>query len=174
MTLWLAVPPVPVQVSTYVRVAVSAPVDSEPLVPRAPVQPFDALQAVALVLDQVRVELPPLATVDGVADRLTVGGPVTATVSDLVVVPPGPVQTRVKLVLVARAGVVSVPLVAFVPLHPPLAEQLVAPLLDHDSVEADPEAIELGEALKVTVGAGATTTVEDCDTVPPTPVQVRV
>jgi hypothetical protein len=157
-----------------VRVAVSAPVGSDPLVPRAPVQPFDAVQAVALVLDQARVALPPLATVEGAADRLTVGGPATVTVSDLVVVPPGPVQASVKFVLVARAGVVSVPLAAFEPLQPPLAEQLVAPLLDHDSVDAAPDAIEVGAALKLTAGADGTTTVADCDTVPPAPVQLRV
>jgi hypothetical protein len=37
------------------RVAVSAPVGSEPLVPRAPVQPFEAVQALAPVVDQSSV-----------------------------------------------------------------------------------------------------------------------
>jgi len=42
-----------------VRVAVSAPVGSKPLGPRAPVQPFEAVQALALVLDQSsRAEAP--------------------------------------------------------------------------------------------------------------------
>jgi hypothetical protein len=49
-----------------------------------PDQPPEAVQAVALVVDQVRVELPPLATVLGLAPRATVGagvGAVTLTVA---------------------------------------------------------------------------------------------
>ena len=75
----------------------SAPVDCEPpvaaLVPdQAPV----AVQDVALVADQVSMELLPLATVLGPADKATVGaGVVTDTVADCVAVPPLPVQLRV-------------------------------------------------------------------------------
>ncbi len=56
----------------------------EPLVAMLPDQPPEAVQAVALVVDQVRVELPPLATVLGLAPRATVGagvGAVTLTVA---------------------------------------------------------------------------------------------
>jgi len=62
---------------------VSAPVDCEPLVDLPPDQPPDAVQAVALADDHVRVELPAEAIVLGLALMLTVGaGEVTDTVAD--------------------------------------------------------------------------------------------
>jgi hypothetical protein len=80
-----ALPPVPVQVSVYVAFAVSAPVESEPLVPLAPDQAPAAVQEVALVVDQFKVEPLPLTMELGVAEMLTVGagaGWVTETVAD--------------------------------------------------------------------------------------------
>lgn len=76
--------------------AVSAPVDCEPpAAALAPDQAPDATQEVALVADQVSIELLPLATVLGAADRLTAGaGVVTETVADWVALPPPPVQLR--------------------------------------------------------------------------------
>jgi hypothetical protein len=75
--------------------AVSAPVVCEPLTDLAPDQDPDAVQDVALVEDQVRVELLPLATVLGLAARLTVGtGCVTETVADCAALAPVPVQVR--------------------------------------------------------------------------------
>jgi hypothetical protein len=53
--------------------ALSAPVDMLPLVAWAPLQPADATQAVALVVLQVRVEVPPAPTVVGIACSRTVG-----------------------------------------------------------------------------------------------------
>ena len=68
--------------------------DWDPLVPRVPVQPPEAVQEVALVELQVRVELPPDAIVVGLALKLTVG--VTVTVADCgVLLPPVPVQVSV-------------------------------------------------------------------------------
>jgi hypothetical protein len=67
----------------------------EPLGASLPDQPPDAVQAVALVEDQVSVELPPLMTVLGVVLSLTVGagaGEVTETAADWVALPPAPVQ----------------------------------------------------------------------------------
>ena len=77
--------------------AVSAPVDCEPPVAAlAPDQAPEAIQDVALVADQVSVELLPPATVLGFAEKLTVGaGVVTETVADWVALPPLPVQLRV-------------------------------------------------------------------------------
>lgn len=67
-----------------------------PLVASDPLQPPDAEHEVALVEDQVRVEAAPLATVVGLADRVTVGaGVFTVTVADWAAVPPVPVQLRV-------------------------------------------------------------------------------
>jgi len=74
---------------------VSAPVDCEPLVALPPDQPPEAVQAVALVVDQLRVELLPLTMELGLAVKLTTGGgmaEVTETVADWVALPPVPVQ----------------------------------------------------------------------------------
>ena len=61
----------------------------------APDHAPDATQDVALVADQVNMELLPLATVLGPADRVTIGaGVVTETVADWVALPPLPVQLR--------------------------------------------------------------------------------
>jgi hypothetical protein len=75
---------------------VSAPVDCEPLRPLVPDQAPEALQAVALVDDHVRVALAPLATALGPTLKLTVGsGALTETVMDWTALPPGPVQLSV-------------------------------------------------------------------------------
>ena len=69
--------------------------DCEPLTAFVPDQAPEAVQAVALLADQVKVALPPLAMVLGLADRATVGaGGVTVTVFDCVALPPAPVQVR--------------------------------------------------------------------------------
>jgi hypothetical protein len=74
-------------------VAVSAAVLVEPLVASDPLQPPEALQAVAFVDDQVNADLAPLATVLGLAVKVTVGAAlVTATVADCVALPPVPAQ----------------------------------------------------------------------------------
>jgi hypothetical protein len=77
-----------------VESAVSAPEDWEPLNPLAPDQAPEAVQAVALVDDQMRLELPPFETVLGLALMLTaaVGFALTVTVADCAALPPGPVQ----------------------------------------------------------------------------------
>jgi hypothetical protein len=78
-----ALPPAPVQVRVYVVFALSAPVECEPLVGWLPDQPPDAVQEVAFVVDQLKVELLPLTTELGLAARLTLGagaGEVTETV----------------------------------------------------------------------------------------------
>ena len=73
--------------------AVSAPLDCEPLIALLPDQPPEAVQEVALVDDQLNVDALPLATVLGLAVKLTVGaGAFTETVADCVVLPPLPVQ----------------------------------------------------------------------------------
>jgi hypothetical protein len=70
----------------------------------------------------------------------------------------------------------SVPLIASVPVQPPLAVQDVAFVLDQVSVALPPEAMIGGFAVKVTVGAvEVTVTVADAGAdVPPVPVQVSV
>ena len=76
-------------------VADTAPVLCVPLVDLLPLHPPLAVHAVALVLDQVSVEDPPLATLVGLAAIVTVGAGSTVTVVDWLVVPPAPVQARV-------------------------------------------------------------------------------
>jgi len=77
-----------------VAFAVSAPVDCEPLTGMLPDQAPEAEQEVALVDVQVKVELPPLATVLGLAIRLIVGVCCALTVTVVVceALPPAPVQ----------------------------------------------------------------------------------
>jgi hypothetical protein len=76
--------------------AVSAPLDWEPLIALLPDHPPEAVQAVALVDVQDRVDAAPLFTVLGVADKLTVGaGVLTETVVDWVALPPAPLQVSV-------------------------------------------------------------------------------
>ena len=63
-----------------------------------PAQPPDAVHALALLVDQVRFALPPLATVLGLAVSAIVGageGDVTETVADWTALPPGPEQLSV-------------------------------------------------------------------------------
>ena len=62
-----------------------------------PDQAPDAVHEVAFVLDQLRVELLPLAMELGLAARLTVGAEaaeVTETVATWVALPPAPVQVN--------------------------------------------------------------------------------
>jgi hypothetical protein len=65
------------------------PVVVEPRSPVLPDQAPEAVHDVALVEDQFKVDLPPLATVLGVADIVTVGaGADTEIVADCVAVAP--------------------------------------------------------------------------------------
>jgi hypothetical protein len=56
-----------------VPLAVRTPVDCDPLVLFGPDHPPDAVHAVAFVADQVKLLVPLLATLLGLALRLTVG-----------------------------------------------------------------------------------------------------
>jgi hypothetical protein len=77
-------------------------------------------------------------------------------------------------VLAVRAAVICVPLVSWVPLHPPEALQDVALVELHVSVEVPPAATVCGFADRVTVGLDTTATVAEAGAlVPPGPVQVR-
>jgi len=71
-------------------------VECDPLVASLPLQPPEAVQEVAFLDDQDKVELLPLAMVLGLALKLTVGaGEVTVTVADCAALPPAPVQVSV-------------------------------------------------------------------------------
>jgi len=67
-------------------------------VPRAPLQPPEAVQAVALVVLHLSVDGLPEMTFDGLAVKLTVGTPtagMTVTEAIRLAEPPGPTQFRV-------------------------------------------------------------------------------
>ena len=155
------------------------PVPKEPPMPRAPLQPPEAVQAVALVVLHVSVDGLPAMTFDGLAAKLTVGA-LTAgmTVTDAVWLaePPGPMQFSAKLALPDSAPVPSDPETAFAPLQLPDALHAVASVALQVRVAAAPELIVVGVALRLTTGAGGavTVTVTVWAAVPPGPVQLRV
>jgi len=153
------------------------PVLCVPLVGWLPVHAPEAVHVVALVEDQLKVVLPPLVTLEGLALKFTVGagGAVTDTVTDCVADPPAPVQVAVYFVAALSAAVDCVPAGAIVPLQPSDATQEVALVEDHVNVDVPPLATVVGLAVRVTVGAGAVTvTVVDCAALPPLPVQVNM
>jgi hypothetical protein len=171
-------PPVPVQVRVYVEVLVSAPVDCELLVGSEPDQAPEAVQEEALVEDQVSVEVPPLATLVGLALSEAVGagaGAATVTVADWAAEPPLPLQVSVYLVVAVRMPVLCEPLLGSLPVQPPDAVQEEALVEDQVKVEVPPLVAVPGLAVSVTDGAGAVTvTVADCAALPPLPLQVSV
>jgi len=172
----VAVPPEPVQVNPYVALAVSAPVDCEPLSALAPDQAPEAEQVATLPLDQVSVAAPPEVTVLGLTLSVTTAGvPVTVTVADWVADPPAPVHVSPYSLVLPSAPVDQVPLGATGPLQAPEAVHAVAPVEDQVSEELAPLATVVGVAVSVTVGAvESTITSADCDPVPPAPLQVNV
>ena len=155
---------------------------SEPLSVLVPDHPPDAVQEVALADDQVSVAEPPLATVVGLAVRDTEGaaGAVTATFTDWVASPPGPLQVNANEEFAVRGLVVAVPDVALVPLQLPDAVQEDASVDVHVNVATEPETSEDGATDSVTVGACGevggcvTLAVTVWPAVPPAPAHVRV
>jgi hypothetical protein len=73
-----------VQVSVNVVVLFRSPVRNVPLVGSAPLQPFDAVQPVALAELQDKVALPPYLTVLGLAEKpvIDTAGALTVTLVD--------------------------------------------------------------------------------------------
>jgi hypothetical protein len=130
-------------------------VDCEPLSALAPLQPPEAAQAVALVLDQVSVEAPPAFTLLGVALSVTIGALLeTVTVADCVADPPAPVQVSSNSVVLVKVPVDIVPRVATLPCQPPEAVQAVAPADVQVRVELPPLLTVVGAALNEIDAAG--------------------
>ena len=125
--------------------------------------------------DQFRVALLPLVIALGPTLKVTVGAvALMDTVADWAAVPPAPVHVRVYVVLADSTPVDCEPLTGLEPDQPPEAEQEVALAALQVSVELVPEAIVLGAAARVTLGAADfTDTVADCVALPPLPVQVK-
>ena len=111
-----------------------------------PLQPApEAVHEVALVELQVSVEVPPLAMTEGAAANVAVGMMLTRTV-EATLVPPVPVHVKEYELGIVIAPVLCVPLVALVPLQPPVAVQDVALLELQLSVDTPPLAMEVGAA----------------------------
>ena len=124
-----------------------------PLTAFVPLHAPEAVQEVALLEVQVKVEPLPLVTLVGLALIDTLGGVAdTVTVADCDAEPPGPVQVSVYFVVVVRADVVMEPLTGSEPLHPPEAVQEVVLVDDQVSVDLAPLATVLGLAVNVTAG----------------------
>jgi hypothetical protein len=113
------------------------------------------VQVVALVVDQLRVEALPLATLPGLALRLTVGsGGVTVTVVVWLADPAAPVQVNVKDAVLARTPVLWLPLTALFPDQLPEAVHSVASVEFQVRFAAFPATTETGAASSETVNAG--------------------
>jgi hypothetical protein len=158
VTDWLALPPAPLQVKLNVPVDVSGPVLCVPVVAFAPDHAPEAVQVLAFVDDQLKVASSPALTEAGFALRETVGAgggspPSTSTVTERLVVPPGPVQDRIKTLVVVSGPTVSLPMFSFSPNQAPEAWQEVALRTDQSSVDEPLLSTDSGLAVSDMTGA---------------------
>jgi len=129
-----------------------------PLVAIVPVQPSLAVQEVALVLDQVNIELPPDAMFVGLAEMVAVGTMFTVVVA-VTALPTVGVTVSVYVVFTLGLTGTGVPLVAGLLKPPGAVITPVPPVKFAVNCVLDPELIGLGLAVKlVIVGAGTTVT----------------
>ena len=102
----LAVPPSPVQTMAKVLELVNTPLDWLPEVALMPSHAPEAVQELASVDDQVRMEESPLTTEVGFAVSDTVGsgggGVLTVTVVEAPALPPEPVQRSAKVLVLVN------------------------------------------------------------------------
>lgn len=103
------------------------------------------------------------------------------TVTESEDVPPAPVHESVKVLVLLRAAVASLPDIPLEPLQASEAVQLVAFVVLHVSIDVAPVLIDIGLAVRSTVGAAGgggvepfTVTVTERWVVPPPPVQLRL
>ena len=80
--------------------------------------------------------------------------PVTVTVVDALAVPAGPVQARLKVLVLVSPLIDSLPETALAPDQPPDAEQEVASVEDQMSVDDPPLVTDVGFAVSDTVDPG--------------------
>ena len=123
----------------------------------APLQPPVAVQLAALSVVQLSVVPLPLATVDGVALSVTVGGGgedggITVTLIVCVADPPEPVQVSANAAFAVSGPVEAEPEVGLLPLQLPEAVQLVESVDDQVKVAAEPEFTVDGTAESVIEG----------------------
>jgi hypothetical protein len=147
-----------------------------PLGASVPLQPPDALHALALVELHVSDAVPPSATALGVTESVAVGSGLTMTaVFTGALAPPGPEQVSTKLALPLNAPLLWLPLVGRVPLQSPDAVQEVACAELQLSVVWPPAGMTLGFAASCAVGNALTLMVTAAGRlVPPGPAHVSV
>jgi hypothetical protein len=92
------------------------------------------------------------------------------------VLPPGPVQVKVKVLVSVKGPTLSLPESGLLPDQAPPASQEVASVDDQVKVEEPFMSTVVGLAVSATVGNGAgfTATVTDRPALPPAPLQARV
>jgi hypothetical protein len=132
---------------------------SELAVTLLPLQPPDAVQAVAFVVDQERSEFPPEFTEFGVALNVMVGagavpGATVIATEDCPVVFAAPAQLSVKVLFAVSVSLVALPLVARAPDHAPDAVHDVASVELQVKVTDAPLETDVALAESVTVGVG--------------------
>ncbi len=154
------------------NVAVTSVPESDLLPIHAP----DAMQLVALAVDQLSVDVPPLSIRCGEAESVTVGnGGRTVTTVDCALVPPAPAQLSENVLVSTSAPDGALPEVGFAPPQAPLAVQLVALVELHVRVTPLPESTVASDALNTMVGGGGRTlTATVCDAEPPAPLHASV
>jgi hypothetical protein len=134
-------------------------VDCDPLTALVPDHAPEAVHAVALVEDQVSVELPPEASELGLALILTVGAadgvPATVTVADWVAEPLGPLQVKPNWVVFVSGPIDLIPPVETLPCQPPEAVQEVELEVFQNRVAVPPLLMVAGAALNVIFGVYA-------------------
>lgn len=148
----VAVPPGPVQDKVKVLVTVKASLDCDPAVVLLPDHAPEAAHELALVDDQVSVDMPPLVTVVGLALSVTAGAagggdPTTTTVTDCVVGPPRPEHVKENALLETRGPMLCEPDVGFGPDQAPDAVHDVAFVEDQCSVVEPLTSTVVGSAL---------------------------
>jgi hypothetical protein len=144
-----ALPPGPEQLRPKLVVAMSGPTIWLPEVTLLPLQPPDAVQDVALVLDQVSVLELLVIIVDGEALSATVGtdGAATLTTTVRLLLPSVElVQVSVKELVACSGPTVSEPDMALVPAQASDAEQPEAFVVDQVNVAEPPGCTEVGLA----------------------------
>lgn len=148
----VAAPPGPVQDKVKVLVAINGPLDCEPDVALSPDHAPEAAHELALVDDQVSIDVPPLVTVVGLAPSDTVGtagggDPTTTTVTDCVMAPPLPEHVKENAPLEVRGPVLCEPDVGFGPDQAPDAVHDEAFVEDQRSVDEPLPSTVVGSAL---------------------------
>jgi hypothetical protein len=167
-------PPGPAQDNANAVVAVSGMVMADPTTGFGPLQPPPAVQLVALNVLHDKVVESPDKTDAGAAVNVRTGGGMTPTEVTRWTNPPGPLQSRTKLLDVSIGPICSDPEAALAPDHPPLAVQLFAFAVIQDSVTMPPELTVDCEAVRVSEGGGMTLTETSRFAKPPTPTQLSV